>query len=68
MAVQYAKMLNHPRLSQMTEKDYERVEAVLSGNLDYKWISDDEIEAYQDLLYDYIAAEKQTHLGSTVLQ
>ena len=68
MPVQYVKNRNHPKLRQMTEKDYERVEAVLAGTLDYKWISDEEIEAYQDLLYDHIASEKQTVEGSLVLQ
>ena len=68
MAVKYVtrKQMNHPL--ELTEKDCERIEAVLAGNLDYKWISDGEIEAYQDLLYDYIAAEKQTVEGVLTLQ
>lgn len=66
MALKQAKMQNHPHT--LTEKDCERIEAVLSDELDYRWISDAEIEAYQDLLYDHIVSKRQTHPGSLILQ
>jgi hypothetical protein len=58
--------MNHPlRLSELDQK---RIQAVLDGKLARKWISYEELWAYQDLLYDAIAAKLQTHEGSLILQ
>jgi len=57
---------NHPY--ELTDKDIERIEACLEDRLDMKWVSSDELDAYLDMLYDQIAASKQTVPGSLVLQ
>lgn len=66
MAVKYVKHTNHPL--ELTDKDCERIEAVLSGKLARKWVSLEELESFHDLLYDRIAAEAQTVEGSLMLQ
>ena len=68
MAVKYVKpsKMNHPY--ELPDKDIERIEAVLKGKLAQKWVSSEELEAFSDVLYDRIAAEKQTHEGSLCLQ
>ena len=68
MAVKYVKpkQMNHPL--KLRESDVNRITAVLNDELDYEWISDEEMEAFQDQLFDIIAAKEQTHDGSLVLQ
>lgn len=68
MAVKYIKpsRMNHPH--QLSDKDIERISAVLEGELGQEWVSLEEMEAFQDMLYDRIAGETQTHLGSMVIQ
>ena len=66
MKLPIVKMMNHPL--ELSDKDMSRIEAVLKGKLSSKWVSSEELESYSDMLYDIIAAEKQTHYGSTVLQ
>ena len=58
--------MNYPL--ELSESDIKRINAVVEGKLAQKWVSFEEIEAYQDLLYDTIAAKLQTHDGSLVLQ
>ena len=53
---------------ELSESDIKRIQAVVEGKLAQKWVSFEEMEAYQDLLYDEIAAKIQTHDGSLVLQ
>lgn len=53
---------NHPH--QIHSADLKRVQAVINGELDADWVSTDEIDAVRDLLFNRIAADKQTHLGS----
>ena len=57
---------NHPL--ELSDIDVLRVEAVMRGELDEKWVSIEELESFSDLLYDYIAADRQTVEGSLVLQ
>lgn len=68
MTVKYVKpsKMNHPH--GLSDKDIERIDAVLKGKLNAKWVSSEELEAYNDYLYDIIAAKTQTHEGSLVIQ
>lgn len=68
MAVKYVKpsKMNHPL--GLSDKDIERINAVLEGRLGAEWVSLEEIEAFHDHLYDHIAGKMQTHEGSTVIQ
>lgn len=68
MSVKYIKQskMNHPL--QLRESDINRLVAVTNGELDSEWISDEEMEAFQDRLFDIIAAKQQTHDGSMVIQ
>jgi hypothetical protein len=68
MSVKYIKpkKMNHPL--KLRESDVNRLVAVLNDELDYEWISDEEMEAFQDQLFDIIAAKNQTHEGSLVIQ
>ena len=68
MAVKYIKpsRMNHPL--QLRESDINRLVAVTNGELDSEWISEEEMEAFQDRLFDIIAAQQQTHDGSMVIQ
>ncbi len=68
MGIKYVKpsQMNYP--FELSEQDIKRINAVVSGKLAQKWISFEEIEAYQDLLYDTLAAKLQTHEGSLALQ
>lgn len=65
MAVQYAKIQNWPELS---DAAIERIEAVLADKLEAKWVTSEELSAYQDLLFDHIIATRQTHPGEIILQ
>jgi hypothetical protein len=68
MSVKYIKpkKMNYPL--KLRESDINRITAVLNDELDYEWISDEEMEAFQDQLFDIIAAKNQTHEGSLVIQ
>lgn len=68
MGIKYVKPneMNHPH--DLSDMDMKRIKAVLDGKLSNKWVSLQELESYGDHLYDMIAAEKQTHYGSTALQ
>jgi hypothetical protein len=68
MSVKYIKpkKMNHPL--KLRESDVNRLVAVLNDELSYEWISDEEMEAFQDQLFDIIAAKNQTHEGSLVIQ
>jgi hypothetical protein len=58
--------MNHPL--KLRESDVNRIVAVINDELAYEWISDEEMEAFQDQLFDIIAAKNQTHEGSLVIQ
>ena len=68
MSVKYIKpkKMNHPL--KLRESDVNRVVAVINNELDNEWISDEEMEAFEDQLFDIITAKNQTHEGSLVLQ
>jgi hypothetical protein len=68
MSVKYIKpkKMNHPL--KLRESDVNRLVAVLNQELDSEWVSDEEMEAFQDQLFDIIASKEQTHEGSLVIQ
>ena len=68
MTVKYVKpkKMNHPL--ELRESDINRLVGVLNNELDNEWVSDDEMEAFHDRLFDIIAAKEQTHEGSLMLQ
>jgi hypothetical protein len=57
----------HPLRETMTDDDWDRLERVIVNKVD-EHVSSEELEAYMDYLYDFIAMKKQTHYGTTVLQ
>lgn len=57
----------HPARNSMSEEDWNRMDRIIGGNTDED-CSSEEIEAYQDWLYDQIAAKIQTHEGIVTLQ
>jgi hypothetical protein len=57
----------HPLRLKLTDDDWDRLERVIVNKLD-EHVSSEELEAYMDHLYDFIAMKKQTHYGTTVLQ
>jgi hypothetical protein len=68
MAVQYVNPdeMIHPLRLTMSEEEIGEIFQGIADDAD--WMSLEEIEAAQDWLYDYIAADKQTHEGVTTLQ
>jgi len=68
MTIKYVKpkKMNHPL--ELRESDINRLVGVLNNELDNEWISDEEMEAFHDRLFDIIAAKEQTHEGSLMLQ
>lgn len=52
----------------LTDMDVKRLQAVVDGDLDPKWVSDEEILALNDKLYDTLAGKIQTHLGVLTIQ
>lgn len=57
----------HPLRLTMTDDDWDRLDRIFKDHSD-ETMSDEEIEAYMDWLYDEIAVRKQTHYGITTLQ
>lgn len=64
------KILKTPKSHPLAldEIDIVRVQAVMEGVLDIKWVSADELDAVRDKIFDIRAGEMQTHLGSLVVQ
>lgn len=57
----------HPLRLTMTDEDWDRLDRIFTEKSDES-MTDEEVEAYLDWLYDEIAARKQTHYGITTLQ
>ena len=57
----------HPLRLELSDDDWDRLERVIVDKSDEQ-VSAEELEAYMDYLYDFIASKKQTHHGTTVLQ
>jgi hypothetical protein len=60
--------LAHPLRKKLTNKDWSRIDRVMKEELDIAHASDEEIDAACDVLFDAIAAKKQTHLGVLSMQ
>ena len=61
------QLLRHPLRDTLTKKDLRRIQTALD-NEDIHDITTEELDAVNDILYDAIAGQKQTHLGSLTLQ
>lgn len=57
----------HPLRLTMTDLDWDRLNRIFTEKSDES-MTNEEIEAYMDWLYDEIAVRKQTHYGITTLQ
>lgn len=60
-------MTQHPLRNDLTKEDWKRIQDAIENDK-VEAASWDEIEAAHDILYDAIAGNKQTHLGSLTLQ
>ena len=61
------QLLRHPLRDTLTEQDLERIHTALETE-DVNNVTNEELDAVNDILYDAIAGEQQTHLGVTTLQ
>jgi hypothetical protein len=68
MTVRYMPLEDTIHPYELSEMDKVRVQAVTDGELDIKWVSSEELEAFEDLVYDHIAEKIQTHEGSLCIQ
>lgn len=57
----------HPLRNSMTDEDWARLDRIFLEKSDED-MTEEEIQAYTDYLYDEIAVRKQTHYGITTLQ
>ena len=57
----------HPLRLSMTDDDWNRLNRIFTEKSDES-MTEEEIAAYMDWLYDEIASRKQTHYGITTLQ
>jgi len=56
----------HPLRNTLTEADWSRIVDAIEHNTDS--VSTEELEAVNDVLFDHIAAQLQTHISTTVMQ
>ena len=61
------KVLQHPLRNTLTEDDLERIYLALETE-DVYGVTDEELDAVNDVLYDAIVAKLQTHPGVITLQ
>ena len=57
----------HPLRHELTDNDWDRLERVIVDK-SVEHVSTEELEAYNDYLYDFIVMKMQTHYGTTVLK
>lgn len=60
-------LMIHPYRNQMNDNDWERMNRIIAEKSDED-CTFEEIDAYNDYLYDLIAGKLQTVYGTTVLQ
>jgi hypothetical protein len=53
---------------QLRDSDILRIQAVMQGKLDIKWVSIEEIEAFKVLCFEYWFDQLQTHASSATVQ
>lgn len=58
----------HPLRNTLEREDWQRIQEVIDGKIPEHNATLDEIEAAQDVFYDAIVAQQQTHYGVTTLQ
>jgi hypothetical protein len=68
MCAQPTFMREHPLRESLDDEDLKRIDQVMQEKAEPEFATADEIEAVYDIMYDYIAANTQTHLGSSTLQ
>jgi hypothetical protein len=61
-----AKPLVHPLRKSLTQEDWVRIQAAMKSD-DVDAVTDEEIDAAHDVLYDAVAGKMQTHEGLLVL-
>ena len=61
------KQAVHPLRKTLTNQDWTRIQTAMETD-DVDAVTDEELAAAQDLLYDAIVARTQTHWGVTTLQ
>lgn len=61
------KLAVHPLRNNLTKEDLERIHTALETE-DTNNVTMEELDAINDILYDHIAGQKQTHIGVTTLQ
>lgn len=59
-------LTQHPLRDTLTTEDWQRIQRVIDREHDDA--TTEELDAAHDVFYDAIAAQSQTHPGSTVLQ
>jgi len=57
----------HPLRNTLTEADWARIQTAMDTN-DVDSVTNEELDAAADLLFDAVAAKMQTHDGITTLQ
>lgn len=67
MQVVDPKRMIHPLRDTLTQDDWQRIQTAMETE-DVDSITDEELDAAQDVLYDAIVARLQTIPGTTVLQ
>lgn len=68
MSKKSAFMKEHPLRQSLSDDDLIRINQVLEKEVDQDFATAEELEAVYDIMYDYVAAESQTHSGITTLQ
>ena len=61
------KTYYHPLRDTLTQEDWSRIQTAMEYE-DIDSVTDEEIDAAHDVLYDAIAAKLQTHEGVTTIQ
>lgn len=69
MSIKYVdpKLAVHPLRKNLTQEDWARIQTAMEHE-DVDSITDEELDAAHDVLYDAIVAKMQTHEGVTTLQ
>jgi len=61
------KKARHPLRNTLTQEDWQRIQTAMQTD-DVNAITDEELDAAHDVLYDAIVHKLQTHFGTTVIQ
>ena len=67
-SIKFNFLTEHPLRSELSQKDWKRIQAVIDRKLPEYKATTDEITAAHDVFYDAIAGSEQTHLGVYILQ